>query len=91
MRSDIVTWLAGLGSWAWHTAVSRFIVVNALAVGAFLTTRNRALVDRWTPRWLAVNLGLLGFGLGTPLLAWAVRLAVSALPELGRAAVTGPK
>ena len=91
MKSDLLVWLAGTGSWVWHTALTLFILLNATAIVALLLTRNRALVDRWTPRWLAANLTLLGVGAGVPLLTSALRLVVSALPDIGTAAATIPK
>lgn len=91
MKTALLTWLAGTGSWAWHTALTLFLLVNATAIVALLVTRNRSLVDRWTPRWLAANLALLGFGFGAPLLSSALRLVVSALPNLGAAATVVPK
>ena len=88
MKSDLLVWLAGTGSWVWHTALTLFILLNATAIVALLLTRNRALVDRWTPRWLAANLTLLGVGAGVPLLTSALRLVASALPDIGTAAAT---
>ena len=89
MKTALLTWLAGTGSWAWHTALTLFLLMNATAIIALLVTRNRSLVDRWTPRWLAANLALLGFG--APLLSSALRLAVSVLPDVGTAAAIAPK
>ena len=88
MKSDLLVWLAGTGSWVWHTALTLFLLLNATAIVALLLTRNRALVDRWTPRWLAANLTVLGVGAGVPLLTSALRLVVSALPDIGTAAAT---
>ena len=88
MKSDLLVWLAGTGSWVWHTALTLFLLLNVTAIVALLLTRNRALVDRWTPRWLAANLTLLGVGAGVPLLTSALRLVVSALPDIGTAAAT---
>ena len=79
MKSDLLVWLAGTGSWVWHTALTLFLLLNATAIVALLLTRNRALVDRWTPRWLAANLTVLGVGAGVPLLTSALRLVASAL------------
>lgn len=91
MKTAPLTWLAGTGSWAWHTALTLFLLTNAAAIIALLVTRNRSLVDRWTPRWLAANLALLGFGVGVPLLSSALRMVVSALPDVGTAAAIVPK
>ena len=41
--------------------------------------------------WLAANIALLGFGLGTPVVSWALRLGLSLLPDLGSSAVVLPK
>ena len=43
MKSDLLVWLAGTGSWVWHTALTLFLLLNATAIVALLLTRNRAL------------------------------------------------
>ncbi len=91
MKADLLTWLAGTGSWAWHTALALFLLLNGAAILALVVTRNRALVDRWTSRWLAANVALIGFGVGGPLVTGALRLVVSALPDFGQAAASLPK
>ena len=91
MRSDLLVWLAGTGSLLWHTALTGLLLVNATAIAAVLLTRDRSLVDRWTPRWLAANLALLGAGIGGPVLLSAARLVISALPDVGWVAATLPK
>lgn len=90
MKADLIDWLARTGSWAWHVAVALLVVINAGAGLAVLATRSQALVDRWTPRWLAANVAGLGFGLGTPLVTWALRLGLAALPTFGTT-LTAPK
>ena len=50
MKTDLLARLAGTGSWAWHTAFTLFVLLNATAIVALVTTRNRTLVDRWTSR-----------------------------------------
>jgi len=90
MKADLIDWLARTGSWAWHVAVALLVVINAGAGLAVLGTRSQALVDRWTPRWLAANVAVLGFGLGTPLVTWALRLGLAALPTFGTT-LTAPK
>ncbi len=90
MKADLIDWLARTGSWAWHVAVALLVVINAGAGLAVLATRSQALVDRWTPRWLAANVAVLGFGLGTPLVTWALRLGLAALPTFGTT-LTAPK
>ncbi len=92
MTADLLlTWLSSAGSWAWHTAVTLFLFLNVAAVAIVVVTRNRALVDRWTPSWLTANLALVGFGVGVPMLTSAVWLVVSALPDMVTAAAGLPK
>ncbi|MBK7348390.1 MAG: hypothetical protein IPI92_00785 [Gemmatimonadetes bacterium] len=90
MKADLIDWLAHTGSWAWHAAAALLVFINAGAGLAVLATRSLSLVDRWTPRWLAANVAVLGFGLGTPLLTWALRLGLAALPTFGTT-LTVPK
>jgi hypothetical protein len=73
-------WLAGIGSWAWHSSLTLGIVFNVGAVLAVIVTRDRRLVDRWTGPWLGVNVALLGVGVGVPAAAWFLRTAVSLIP-----------
>jgi len=91
MKSDLLTWLAGSGTWAWHTALTLFVVLNGIAVAVVVVTRDRSLVDRWTSRWLGANLTLLGFGVGAPLLSSTLQLVISALPDIGQVTSALPK
>jgi hypothetical protein len=91
MKADMIAWLAGAGSWAFHTALSLFLVLNAIAIAVVVARRDRSLVDRWTPRWLAANLGLLALGGGVPLLTALLRAGVSLLPSASQATATLPK
>jgi len=77
-----VTWLEGVGSWAWNASFSLGVVLNVVAVLAVVATRDRRLVDRWTSPWLAANLGLVAFGVGVPAVGWCFRTALAALPSL---------
>jgi hypothetical protein len=83
MKDMMAAWLGDAGTWAWHVAAVLLVVVNAAAVTAVLVTRSRALVDRWTGRWLGVNVGLLAFGAGAPLVTGLLRLALAAIPSIG--------
>ena len=91
MRDAMVTWLQDAGAWSWHVGLTLLVLLNVAAAGIVVATRNRALVDRWTSRWLAVNLGLLGLGLGGPLVTGIVRFALNALPAFGSGAAQAPK
>ena len=74
-----LSWLDGVGSTAFTLSAIAFVSLNAIAlVGVFLT-RDRGLVNRWTPHFLAVNLLLLGTGLGVPLAALAARSVITAV------------
>lgn len=77
MESGLVQWLATVGANAFRWSVLAFVVVNGLAVAGVVLTRDRQLVNRWTGRLLAVNLGLAATGLGIPLLTTVSRAAVS--------------
>lgn len=88
MKEAMLTWLGDASSWAWHASLLLIFVVNAVAVSAVLATRNGALVDRWTSRWLAANLGLIGFGIAAPAVIGFVRLALTALPAFSTVAAT---
>lgn len=79
MESGILAWLDAVGSTAFRWSALAFIVLNGIAVSAVILTRDRTLVNRWTGRLLAANLGIAATGLGIPLLTTVSRLAVAAV------------
>jgi hypothetical protein len=79
MPDTIVSWLDGVGATAFTLSAIAFVAVNAIAVAAVVMTRDRGLVNRWTPHFLAANLLLLGTGLGVPLAALAARSVITAV------------
>ena len=79
MESGILAWLEALGSSAFRWSAIAFVLVNGMAVAAVVLTRDRAVVNRWTGRLLAANLGIAAVGLGIPLLTTVSRLAVMAV------------
>jgi hypothetical protein len=87
VEASIVAWLDGVSGFTFRTAAALFVVVNVVAVGAFLTLRNRSLVQRWTSPWLAANLLLLGAGAGVPALSYFARITVQALAPTANVAV----
>jgi hypothetical protein len=91
MKEVMLAWLADAGYWAWNISLTLFVLVNAAAIVVMVATRDTRLVQRWTGRWLAFNLGLIGLGLGTPLVTGIVRFALNALPAFGSASVIEPK
>ena len=83
MEAAILDWLQQFGWTAFTLSAGAFVLVNAVALTIFLRRGDRDLVNRWTPRLLAVNLVLAGTGLGIPVLATAARFAiVAASPTL---------
>ena len=78
MESSILSWLAAVGSTAFKWSAIAFVLVNGAALAALAYNRDRALVNRWTGRVLAVDLLLAGTGIGVPLFTSVSRLAVAA-------------
>lgn len=83
--------LDGAGTWAWQVGLGCSLLLNSVAILAVVITRDRVLVNRWTGRWLAANLALLGMGVGVPVVVGLLRLGIGLLPDLGNAAVVLPK
>ena len=77
MPDTILAWLDAVGSTAFTLSAVAFVTLNALAIAAVLMTRDQRIVNRFTPHFLAVNLLLLGTGLGVPLAALAARSVIS--------------
>jgi hypothetical protein len=75
----LLDWLAQTGSQVFIVSAWAFVLVNGAVVAAVFLTRDRTLVNRWTGRLLAVNVALVGAGLGVPLLTSVARLAVTAI------------
>ena len=81
MKPDLLDSLDWLGHWALVVGASLFALASALFLGAVLVTRDRRVVNRWTPRWLATGLTALAVGAGGPLVAGLLKVAVRALPD----------
>ena len=79
MQSTMVSWLDSTGSLAFTVSAWAFIALNGFALAVFAWKRDRALVNRYTTAFLAVNLVLLGTGLGVPLLTFTARTALLAV------------
>ena len=88
MDVDILQWLSVLSSTIVRLSIVLFVLVNAVALGAFAVKRDRALVQRWTSPWLATNVLLIGAGVGTPLLVGITKFAITALAGAGQMAVS---
>jgi hypothetical protein len=79
MQAETVAWLDGLGSTAFTISAWAFLILNAAGVAVVAWKRDRAMVNRWTSRFLAANLLLLGSGLGVPVAALAIRSTIVTL------------
>lgn len=79
MPDTIVSWLDGVGSTAFTLSAVAFVALNGIAIAAVFLTRDRGLVNRFTPHFLAANILLLGTGLGVPLAALAARTVITAV------------
>ena len=88
MKDAMLSWLGDASSWAWHASLLLVFLLNTAAVTAVLATRNRALVDRWTGRWLGANIALIGFGVAAPAVIGVMRMALTLLPAFGSVAAT---
>ncbi|MEQ1692764.1 MAG: hypothetical protein ABMA00_15850 [Gemmatimonas sp.] len=88
MDSTIVDWLNSVGAQAFKWSLGIFLVVNGAAAIAFFLSRDRAIVNRWTGRVLAIDLLLLGTGAGVPLMTSMASMTVSVISaSFGQAAV----
>jgi hypothetical protein len=79
MDAAIVSWLDRIGSMAFAWSLALFVAVNGAAAVVFLIGRDRATVNTWTGRLLAVDLLLVGTGVGIPVTATLARVTVSAV------------
>jgi hypothetical protein len=79
MLATLTAWLDGVGSTAFTLSAAAFVLLNATGLAAVFLTRDRGLVNRWTSRFLAANLILLGTGLGIPLVSLAARSVIAAV------------
>jgi hypothetical protein len=79
MLDTVVLWLDQVSSEVFWSCAAALVLVDMAAMAVVMQTRSRAIVNRWTSRILAVNLLLLGAGLGVPAAAFTLKLAASAL------------
>jgi len=77
MEPSIVEWLTKVGSTAFAWSLGALVVVNAVTAVVFLVRHDRALVNRWTGRVLALDLFLVGTGVGVPLMTTMARMTVT--------------
>jgi len=89
MLDTTVLWLDQVSTQVFWVCAAGLVVIDLAAVVVVIGTRSRELVNRWTGRILAVNLLLLGAGLGVPAAAFTLKLAArSVLPIFSASAST---
>ena len=76
MEAAILAWLQNLAIRAFGISLFLLLAIDAAFALVLFATRDRGIVNRWTSRVLAVNLVLVGTGIGVPVLALGSRLAV---------------
>ncbi|HEV8366048.1 MAG TPA: hypothetical protein VGQ52_21200 [Gemmatimonadaceae bacterium] len=76
--TELSAWLDGAATRVFALCAILFVALNVGAVMLVVMKRDRAMVNRWTARWLAANFALLGAGLGMPLAAKVVHATVDA-------------
>jgi hypothetical protein len=76
--TDFSAWLDGTAARVFALCATLFVVMNAGAIALVIATKDRAFVNRWTARWLAANLALIGAGAGVPVVAKVMRLTIDA-------------
>ena len=82
MEQTVTGFLDALSTRLFWLSAAALVLVNGAAVLAFALTRNRRLVDVWTPRVLVTDGVLLATGLGGPLLTGLARFGVHALATM---------
>ncbi|HJU74453.1 MAG TPA: hypothetical protein VJ717_11965 [Gemmatimonadaceae bacterium] len=76
--TEFAAWLDLAGARVFALSATLFVLMNAAAIALVVAKRDRAIVNRWTARWLAANMLLLGAGIGVPIAAKVVRITVDA-------------
>lgn len=77
--AEFSAWLDGTASRVFALSATLFVLLNAGAVALVLAKRDRGMVNRWTARWLATNLLLVGAGVGVPVAAKVMRMTMAAI------------
>jgi hypothetical protein len=82
MEAAISAWLQDLAIRAFGISLFVMLAIDGAFAVILLATRDRAIVNRWTSRVLAVNVVLAGTGIGVPVLALSTRLGVRVIAPL---------
>ncbi len=76
MDVTVLSWLQSIGWSAFTWALGGVLLVNGLALFAFLWKREQSLVNAWTGPVLAINIVLVAIGIGVPMVTSVARLAI---------------
>lgn len=79
MDGTVLRWLQSIGWGAFTWALGGLLLVNGVALFAFLWKRERSLVNAWTGPVLAINIVLVAIGVGVPMVTSVARLAILGL------------
>ena len=79
MLDAFVRWLEQTGSQLFWTCALLLIAIDVAAAAVVIQTRSREIVNRWSGRVLAINVLLIGTGLGLPAAMYATRVVISAV------------
>ena len=82
MEAAILAWLNDVALRAFGLSLFLLLALDGLFAVVLFATRDRALVNRWTSRLLAVNLVLVGTGIGVPMLALGSSVVVQMIAPL---------
>jgi hypothetical protein len=77
MIGSLIQWLDHVAPLVFWTCAATLVVIDTAAVAAVMSTKSRALVNRWTGTVLAANAFLLGAGVGIPATMFAAKMVVS--------------
>lgn len=79
MDVTVLSWLKSVGWSAFTWALAGMLLVNTVAILAFIWKRERSLVNTWTGPVIAINIMLVAIGVGVPMVTSVARLAILAM------------
>ena len=91
MDVTVLNWLQRTGWSAFTWALAGVLLVNGVALVAFIWKRERSLVNAWTGPVLAANIVLVAIGIGVPMVTSAARLAILGMRSVIPAIAISPQ
>jgi hypothetical protein len=79
MFDSLVHWLDRTGPLVFWTCAITLLTVDGAAIAAFVATKSRALVNRWSLPLVIANVLLVGAGAGIPAAMYVTKVAVRAV------------